>query len=136
MSVALPLPKPVVQSFPTDADFSTSKYLAVKSTGADTDLQTDPSNAATGKTTGFLTANVRDYSALPAGARVDVVTEGGARVIAGAAIAFDVPVMVDATSRVVTASDGNWSCGYSKGTPGAAGDEFAIEINHFYYEVT
>ena len=133
MSVALQLPKSVVLSFPTDADFSSSRYYAVKSTGLDTDVSPN----ATAKATGFLTANVADFST-GSGRRCDVIVEGGARAVAAAAIAFDVPVMVDTANpgKVITATDGLWACGYSRGTPAADGDEFPIEVSHFFYEIT
>lgn len=131
MSIALHLPASVVISFPTNADFSSSRYLAVKSTGTDTDLDATPAT----KATGFLTANVANFST-GSDRRCDVIVEGGARAIAGAAIGFDVPIMVATGGKVVLATDGFWACGYSRGTPAADGDEFPIEVSHFYYETT
>ena len=131
MSVATYREGAEVRSFPTNANFASSRYRAVRGTGTDTDVIVNGAS----KPSGLLSVNVADYSSETDG-RVDVVTRGPAVGVADAAIAFDVPVMATTLGRLTTGTDGNWCLGFSKGTPAAQGEEFEVEINPFFLETT
>ena len=120
---------PKLESMLSDADLSSSKFLAVKSSGNSDIALCGAGEAAIG----VLTTDVYDGSTT---ARRNTVQTGGTvKIYAGGTCTRGALLMVDSNGKAVDATDGNYAIGLCKHTA-ANGELTLVDFAVSYLETT